>query len=70
MLKKVLTQQKLHIFLIFKSCYLSNSTCNANKPIYFLKILIEDYQVKKTALKNIQVEGNDVIFKMAEFASF
>ena len=38
--------------------------------IYFLKILVEDYQVKKTALKNIQVEGNDVIFKMAEFATF
>ena len=34
------------------------------------KVLIEDYKLKKTRLKNIEVEANDVIFKMAEFSTF
>ena len=38
--------------------------------IHILKVLVEDYQLKETALKNIQVEADDVIFKMAEFATF
>ena len=38
--------------------------------IHILKVLVEDYQLKETALKNIQIETSDVIFKMAEFATF
>ena len=60
----------LHIFMIFKRSYFSNGTSNDNKPIHILKVFVEDYQLKETALKNIHVEVNDVIFKMAEFATF
>ena len=61
--------KKLHIS-IFKCSYFSIGTSNDNKPIHILKVLIDDYQLKETALRNIQVQANDVIFKMAEFATF
>ena len=48
---------KLHIFMIFKRSYFSNGTSNDNKPI------------RETALKNIHVEVNDVIFKFATFTT-
>ena len=38
--------------------------------MHIWKVLIDDYQLKKTRLKNIEVEANDVIFKMAEFSKF
>ena len=60
----------MDFFLIFERSYFSNGTSNDSKPIHILKVLVEDYQLKKTALKNIQVEANDVILKMAEFATF
>ena len=40
------------------------------KPTHFLKILNEDFTVKKTIFKNIQVDKNDVISKMVDFAVF
>ena len=45
--KKVLTQQQLHIFLIFKYQYLSNGKSDGNKLINIWKVLIKDYQPKK-----------------------
>ena len=63
--KKVLTQQKLHIFFIFKCSYLSNGRSNDIK-LYILKVLIEYYMIKKTWLKNIQ-EGQCRVSKVAPF---
>ena len=40
------------------------------QKLAFLNVLIGYYKLKKTLLKNIQEEPNDVIFKMAEFATF
>ena len=40
------------------------------KPIHFLKVLNENFQIKKNVFKNIHVEKNDVISKMADFATF
>ena len=40
------------------------------KPIHFLKVPNEDFQIKKTVFKNIHVEKIDVISKMADFAIF
>ena len=40
------------------------------KSIHFLKVLNEDFTIKKTVFKNIQVEKNDVISNMADFAIF
>ena len=40
------------------------------KPIHFLKVLNEYFPIKKTVFKNIQVDKNDVISKMADFAIF
>ena len=41
-----------------------------SKPIHILKELNEDFPLKKTPHKNMQMEVNDVIFKMANFAQF
>ena len=60
---KVLTQQKLHIFLIFKYQYLSNGKSDDNNPIHIWKVLTKDYQLKKTVSKHIQIEANDVIIQ-------
>jgi len=40
------------------------------KTIHFLKVLNEDFSIKQTVFKYIQVEKNDVISKMADFAIF
>ena len=40
------------------------------KPIHFLKVLNEDFPIKQTVFKYIQVEKNDVMSKMADFAIF
>ena len=65
--KKVLTQQQLHIFLIFKYQYLSNGKSDGNKPIH---ICTHQGLPDKDVSKNIQMEANYVIFKMTEFATF
>ena len=35
------------------------------KPIHFFKVLNEDFTIKQTVFKYIQVEKNDLISKMA-----
>ena len=40
------------------------------KTIHFYKVLNEDFQIKKTVFKNMHVEKNDVMLKMADFAIF
>ena len=67
---KVLTQQKIAFFGHFECIYLVNGLSDCIKPIHFLKVLNENLQVKKTLFKNIHVEKNDVISKMADFAIF
>ena len=39
-------------------------------PIHFWKVLNEDITLNQTVFKYIQVEKNDVISKMADFAIF
>ena len=43
---------------------------DGSKPIHVLKVLDEDSTLKQTVFKYIQVEKNDVISKMADFAIF
>ena len=40
------------------------------KPIHFKKVIDEDFTLKQTVFKYFQVEKNDVISKMADFAKF
>ena len=40
------------------------------KPTHFLKVVNEDFPIKQTVFKYIQVEKNDVISKMVNFAIF
>ena len=68
--KKVLTQQKIAFFEHFECIYLVNGMSDSIKPAHFLKVLNDDITIKKTVFKNIQVEKNDVISKMADFAIF
>ena len=57
-------------FWDFKCIYLVNGISDSIKPIHFLKVLNEDFTIKQTVFKYIQVEKNDVISKMADFAIF
>ena len=50
----------------FKCLYLANGKLKGSQPIHFWKIDNEDLTLKKIVLKNMQVEANDVIFKMAD----
>ena len=68
--KKVLTQQKIAFFEHFECIYLVNGMSDSIKPAHFLKVLNKDFTIKKTVFKNIQVEKNDVILKMADFPIF
>ena len=49
---------------------ISSTVCQGSKPIHIGKIHNEDFTLKKTLHKNMQMEGNDVIFKMADLALF
>ena len=40
------------------------------KPIHCLKVLNEDFAIKQTVFKYIQVEKNDAMSNMADFAIF
>ena len=40
------------------------------KPAHFFKVLNKDFTIKKIVFKNIHVEKNDVILKMADFPIF
>ena len=68
--EKVLTQQEIAFFGHFECIYLINGLSDSIKPIHFLKVLNEDFYIKKTFFKNIHVEKNDVILKMTDFAIF
>ena len=59
-----------HFFWDFKCIYLVNGIPDSIKPMHFLKVLNEDFTIKQTVFKYIQVEKNDVISKMADFARF
>ena len=67
---KVLTQEKIAFFEHFECIYLVNGMSDSIKPAHFFKVLNKDFTIKKTVFKNIQVEKNDVISKMADFAIF
>ena len=67
---KVLTQHKIAFFEHFECNYFVNGMSNIITPTHFLKVLNEDFPIKKTVFKNIQVEKNDVISNMADFAIF
>ena len=41
-----------------------------SKPIHISRVRNEDFTLKQTPHKNMQMEVNDVIFKMADFANF
>ena len=70
MQKKVLTQQKIAFFEHFECIYLVNGISDSIKPVHILKVLNDDITIKKAVFKSIQVEKNDVISKMADFAIF
>ena len=56
-----------HFFCNFKCRYLDNGKSKGSEPIHIWKLHNEDLTLKKTAFKNMQMEANDVIFKMADF---
>ena len=56
-----------HFFCNFKCSYLANGKSKGSKPIHFWKLDNEEVTLKKIAFKNMQMEANDVIFKMADF---
>ena len=57
----------LQLFCNFKCWYLDNGKSKRSEPIHIWKLHNEDLTLKKTAFKNMQMEANDVIFKMADF---
>ena len=64
------TQQKMAYFRHFECFYLDNSKSDGNKPTHIWKVLNEELTLKSTAFKNMQLEANEVISKMADFALF
>ena len=69
MQKSADSAKKIAFFGHFECIYLTNDMSNSIKPIHFFKVH-EGFQIKKTVFKNIHVEKNDVISKMADFAIF
>ena len=62
--------EKIACFEHFECIYFVNGMSDIIKPTHFLKVLNEDFTIKQTVFKNIQVEKNDVISNMADFAIF
>ena len=58
----------MHLFEISNAFI--NGMYDSIKPIHFLKVLNEHCTIKKAVFKNIHVETNDVISKMADFGIF
>ena len=63
----LLSQHFFAFFWDFKCIYLVNGMSDSIKPIHFFKVLKEGFQIKQTVFKNIHVEKNDVISRMADY---